>query len=32
MDGWDRVKHAMVVGLGFWDHVKQATVIWLRRF
>jgi hypothetical protein len=32
MDGWDRVKQAMVVGLGFWDHVKQATVIWLRRF
>lgn len=31
MDGWDRVKQAMVEGLRFWDGVKQAAAaIWLR--
>ena len=29
IDGWGRIKQAMVVGPGFWDHAKQATAICL---
>ena len=31
MDGWARVKQAMVEGLRFWDGLKQAaTAAWLK--
>lgn len=27
MDGWDVVRQAMVVVLGFWDRIKQAPIV-----